>query len=74
VKQLQPDVWETFFAAHHVGDVVHGKVLRVAAFGAFVEIAEGVEGLWPQVGSGGWKRPTLHLEPGRGTRFSRSSR
>ena len=25
--------------------MVHGKVLRVAAFGAFVEIAEGVEGL-----------------------------
>ncbi len=45
VKQLQPDVWETFFAAHHVGDVLHGKVLRVASFGAFVEIAEGVEGL-----------------------------
>src|SRR6202046_1989632 len=45
VKQLQPDVWESFFASHHVGDVVHGKVLRVAAFGAFVEIAEGVEGL-----------------------------
>jgi small subunit ribosomal protein S1 len=28
-----------------VGDVVHGKVLRTAQFGAFVEIAEGVEGL-----------------------------
>ena len=45
VKQLQPDVWETFFQQHHIGDVVHGKVLRVATFGAFVEIAEGVEGL-----------------------------
>ena len=45
VKQLQPDVWETFFEQHHVGDVVHGKVLRVATFGAFVEIAEGIEGL-----------------------------
>ena len=31
VKQLQPDVWETFFETHHVGDVVHGKVLRVAS-------------------------------------------
>jgi ribosomal protein S1 len=30
---------------HRVGDVLKGKVLRVAAFGAFVEIAEGVEGL-----------------------------
>jgi len=45
IKQLQPDVWESFFAAHRVGDIVHGKVLRTAQFGAFVEIAEGVEGL-----------------------------
>ena len=45
IKQLEPDVWDTFFAQHRVGDVVHGKVLRMAQFGAFVEIAEGVEGL-----------------------------
>jgi len=45
IKQLQPDVWESFFAEHRVGDVVHGKILRTAQFGAFVEIAEGVEGL-----------------------------
>lgn len=45
IKQLQPDVWDSFFAEHRVGDVVHGKVLRTAQFGAFVEIAEGVEGL-----------------------------
>src|SRR5579864_2531844 len=45
VKQLQPDVWETFFAQHRVGDVIKGKILRTAQFGAFVEIAEGVEGL-----------------------------
>ncbi|MGO9338660.1 MAG: 30S ribosomal protein S1 [Terracidiphilus sp.] len=45
IKQLQPDVWESFFATHRVGDIVHGKVLRTAQFGAFVEIAEGVEGL-----------------------------
>ena len=45
IKQLQPDVWESFFAQHRVGDLVHGKVLRTAQFGAFVEIAEGVEGL-----------------------------
>ena len=45
IKQLQPDVWESFFASHRVGDMVHGKVLRTAQFGAFVEIAEGVEGL-----------------------------
>lgn len=45
IKQLQPDVWETFFNEHRIGDVVHGKVLRVATFGSFVEIADGVEGL-----------------------------
>jgi small subunit ribosomal protein S1 len=45
IKQLQPDVWETFFNTHRIGDVVHGKVLRTAQFGAFVEIAEGIEGL-----------------------------
>jgi len=45
IKQLEPDVWESFFATHRVGDVVHGKILRTAQFGAFVEIAEGVEGL-----------------------------
>ena len=45
IKQLQPDAWETFFQQHHVNDTVHGKVLRLAGFGAFVELAEGVEGL-----------------------------
>ena len=45
VKQLQPDVWDTFFAQHRVGDVIKGKILRTAQFGAFVEIAEGIEGL-----------------------------
>ena len=45
VKQLQPDVWESFFEAHRVGDVLKGKILRLASFGAFVELADGVEGL-----------------------------
>jgi small subunit ribosomal protein S1 len=45
IKQLQPDAWETFFRSHHVGDVVAGKVCRVAQFGVFVELLPGVEGL-----------------------------
>jgi small subunit ribosomal protein S1 len=45
IKQLQPDAWELFFRDHAVGDVVRGKVCRVAAFGVFVELAPGVEGL-----------------------------
>lgn len=45
VKQLQPDAWETWFQNHNVNEAAPGKVLRVAGFGAFVELAEGVEGL-----------------------------
>ena len=45
VKQLQPDAWESFFRAHQVGDVVRGRVCRAVNFGAFVELAPGVEGL-----------------------------
>jgi small subunit ribosomal protein S1 len=45
VKQLQPDAWETYFQNHNVNDLVHGRVCRLASFGAFVELAEGVEGL-----------------------------
>jgi small subunit ribosomal protein S1 len=45
LKQLQPDIWETFFAQTQVGDVLRGKVVRMAPFGAFVELREGIEGL-----------------------------
>jgi len=45
VKQLEPDVWEKFFALHTVGEVLVGRVSRLAKFGAFVELAPGVEGL-----------------------------
>ena len=45
LKQLQTDVWDEFFTQQHVGDVVEGKVVRVTNFGAFVELAEGIEGL-----------------------------
>jgi len=64
VKQLQPDVWESFFETHHIGDVIHGKVLRVAAFGAFVEIAEGVEGLCHKSEAVDGNGQPLTLEPG----------
>ena len=64
VKQLQPDIWESFFETHHIGDVVHGKVLRVAAFGAFVEIAEGVEGLCHKSEAVDGNGQPMTLEPG----------
>ena len=64
VKQLQPDVWDSFFAQHRVGDIIHGKVLRVANFGAFVEIADGVEGLCHNSEAVDDKGQQVHLEPG----------
>jgi small subunit ribosomal protein S1 len=65
VKQLQPDVWESFFQAHHIGDLVHGKVLRIATFGAFVEIADGVEGLCHNSEAVDGNGQPVHLEPGQ---------
>ena len=64
VKQLQPDVWETFFEKHHVGDVLHGKVLRVASFGSFVEISEGIEGLCHNSEAVDANGQPMTLEPG----------
>ncbi|MCQ2334083.1 MAG: S1 RNA-binding domain-containing protein, partial [Paludibacteraceae bacterium] len=45
LKQLTPHPWEALDADLKVGDKVHGKVVVMADYGAFVEIAEGVEGL-----------------------------
>lgn len=45
IKQLQPDVWETFFTNHRPGDSVRGRIMRHAPFGVFVELEEGIEGL-----------------------------
>ena len=72
VKQLQPDAWETFFQKHHVNDTVRGKVLRLAGFGAFVEIAEGVEGLCHFSEVPGWsgrKSDPAPLAPGQEMEF-----
>ncbi|MBI2222132.1 MAG: 30S ribosomal protein S1 [Acidobacteria bacterium] len=45
LKQLQTDIWDEFFSQHKVGEIVEGKVVRVTNFGAFVELADGIEGL-----------------------------
>jgi len=45
LKQLQPDPWTQAASALKPGDRVRGKVVRLAEFGAFVEIAPGVDGL-----------------------------
>ena len=45
LKQLQPHPWDALDADLKVGDKVHGKVVVMADYGAFVEVAHGVEGL-----------------------------
>ena len=45
LKQLAPDPWTQAGERFHTGDRVQGKVSRLADFGAFVEIAPGVDGL-----------------------------
>ena len=45
LKQLTPHPWDALDADLKVGDKVHGKVVVMADYGAFIEIAPGVEGL-----------------------------
>jgi small subunit ribosomal protein S1 len=44
IKQVK-DIWSDWFSAHKVGEVIKGKVARTTDFGAFVTLAEGIEGL-----------------------------
>lgn len=45
IKAAQPGPWENAAGQFNVGDIVTGTVRRLVTFGAFVEIAPGVEGL-----------------------------
>jgi small subunit ribosomal protein S1 len=80
IKQVN-DIWGDWFKTHKVGDVVRGKVSRIAMFGAFVELGDNIEGLCHNTeieerkrrdDSGGGFRPTTGplksagpLEPGK---------
>jgi small subunit ribosomal protein S1 len=44
MKQVN-DIWGDWFKSHRVGDIVRGKVSRIATFGAFVELGDNIEGL-----------------------------
>lgn len=44
-KQLQPQPWDLVEGKYNVGDVIHGKVVRIVPFGAFIEVEKGVDGL-----------------------------
>jgi len=45
IKQMEPDPWETIEEKYPVGKVVGGKVRNLTAFGAFIELEEGIDGL-----------------------------
>jgi small subunit ribosomal protein S1 len=66
LKQLATDIWDEFFAHHKVGDIVEGKIVRLTTFGAFVELAEGIEGLVhvSELDEKRVERPEEHFKPG----------
>ncbi|MCC7204356.1 MAG: S1 RNA-binding domain-containing protein [Phycisphaeraceae bacterium] len=47
LKQVQPDPWATLGERIKPGDQISGRVMRLAPFGAFIEVEAGVEGLAP---------------------------
>lgn len=59
IKQLEPDPWTTVDQRYAVGSVVEGRVRKLADFGAFVEIEEGIDGL-VHVSDLSWTRRIQH--------------
>jgi small subunit ribosomal protein S1 len=45
MKQLTPDPWSDIDSFFRIGDVVQGTVTKITSFGAFVELANGIDGL-----------------------------
>ena len=45
VKRLQPEPWTTIEDRYHIGDLVTATITKLASFGAFARVDEGIEGL-----------------------------
>ena len=45
IKQMEPDPWTTIKDKYPMGIIVNGRVRNLTAFGAFVELEEGIDGL-----------------------------
>jgi small subunit ribosomal protein S1 len=45
LKATQEDPWQKFAREHAVGELVDGEVTKLVPFGAFVKVADGIEGL-----------------------------
>ncbi len=59
VRQLRPDPWTTLAQTCSLGTVVQGTVRNLTDFGAFVEVAEGIDGL-VHVSDLSWVRKIKH--------------
>ena len=68
LKQTQEDPWQKVLNEYKPGDVLEGKVTKVVAFGAFVEIVPGVEGLVhiSELAEHHVETPGEVVQPGRG--------
>ncbi|MGO1840029.1 MAG: S1 RNA-binding domain-containing protein, partial [Candidatus Microbacterium stercoravium] len=45
LKATQEDPWQVFARTHQIGQITPGKVTKLVPFGAFVRVADGIEGL-----------------------------
>jgi len=59
LKQLKPDPWTEADNKYPVGTRVHGRVVSLADYGAFVEVEEGIEGLI-HISEMSWTRKIRH--------------
>jgi len=58
-KQLTPDPWEDIESRYDIQQQVHGKVVSLTDFGAFVELEKGIEGL-VHISDLSWSRKMVH--------------
>ncbi len=59
IKQMEPDPWATIEEKYPPGQVVEGKVRNLTAFGAFVELEVGIDGL-VHISDMSWTRRIQH--------------
>ena len=59
LKHFTEDPWNHFEEKYHIGDIVKGKTTKLADFGAFIEIEEGIEGL-AHISELSWVRKIKH--------------
>jgi small subunit ribosomal protein S1 len=45
LRRLQPEPWSTVSERYVPGDIVHGTITKLATFGAFARVEDGIEGL-----------------------------